>query len=107
MFVFFSSRRRHTRYIGDWSSDVCSSDLVESEKLALDYYREHKVPVVVLRPGFIYGPRDRTVLLKLIENLRNGIVRYLGKIGRASCRERVEKYEGDVAPKDKIADASR
>src|SRR5437879_12771323 len=24
---FFSSRRRHTRYIGDWSSDVCSSDL--------------------------------------------------------------------------------
>src|SRR5437879_7915524 len=24
----FSSRRRHTRYIGDWSSDVCSSDLV-------------------------------------------------------------------------------
>ena len=23
----FSSRRRHTRYIGDWSSDVCSSDL--------------------------------------------------------------------------------
>src|SRR5437763_6975080 len=25
-FFFFSSRRRHTRYIGDWSSDVCSSD---------------------------------------------------------------------------------
>src|SRR5437763_17013445 len=25
---FFSSRRRHTRYIGDWSSDVCSSDLI-------------------------------------------------------------------------------
>src|SRR3712207_1984343 len=26
--VFFSSRRRHTRYWRDWSSDVCSSDLV-------------------------------------------------------------------------------
>src|SRR5437763_1148093 len=26
-FYIFSSRRRHTRYIGDWSSDVCSSDL--------------------------------------------------------------------------------
>src|SRR3712207_7102678 len=26
-FVFFSSRRRHTRYWRDWSSDVCSSDL--------------------------------------------------------------------------------
>src|SRR6266566_6000696 len=28
-FFFFSSRRRHTRLQGDWSSDVCSSDLVE------------------------------------------------------------------------------
>src|SRR5437762_13469144 len=28
VFFFFSSRRRHTRYIGDWSSDVCSSDLM-------------------------------------------------------------------------------
>src|SRR6266487_4488127 len=26
---FFSSRRRHTRWTGDWSSDVCSSDLTE------------------------------------------------------------------------------
>src|SRR5574340_1115714 len=26
-FFFFSSRRRHTRSFGDWSSDVCSSDL--------------------------------------------------------------------------------
>src|SRR5215467_15745065 len=31
-FFFFSSRRRHTRLQGDWSSDVCSSDL---EHLAL------------------------------------------------------------------------
>src|SRR5256885_6749691 len=31
MFFFFSSRRRHTRLQGDWSSDVCSSDLVSSE----------------------------------------------------------------------------
>src|SRR6201999_4079425 len=27
LFVFFSSRRRHTRCLSDWSSDVCSSDL--------------------------------------------------------------------------------
>src|ERR1017187_10852642 len=31
-FFFFSSRRRHTRYIGDWSSDVCSSDLSVKSK---------------------------------------------------------------------------
>src|SRR6516162_6446184 len=30
-FLFFSSRRRHTRLQGDWSSDVCSSDLVMDE----------------------------------------------------------------------------
>src|SRR6267154_5250898 len=28
MFFFFSSRRRHTRWTGDWSSDVCSSDIL-------------------------------------------------------------------------------
>src|SRR6266446_7945631 len=28
VFFFFSSRRRHTRLQGDWSSDVCSSDLI-------------------------------------------------------------------------------
>src|SRR2546426_8530567 len=28
-FFFFSSRRRHTRLQGDWSSDVCSSDLYD------------------------------------------------------------------------------
>src|SRR5438046_10242136 len=28
MFFFFSSRRRHTRLVSDWSSDVCSSDLL-------------------------------------------------------------------------------
>src|SRR5947207_11541531 len=28
-FFFFSSRRRHTRSLCDWSSDVCSSDLLE------------------------------------------------------------------------------
>src|SRR5690606_39297288 len=35
-FFFFSSRRRHTRFSRDWSSDVCSSDL-------LDLFDKHKV----------------------------------------------------------------
>src|SRR2546430_5376800 len=30
LFFFFSSRRRHTRFDCDWSSDVCSSDLLVS-----------------------------------------------------------------------------
>src|SRR5258707_14772302 len=34
---FFSSRRRHTRYWRDWSSDVCSSDLIHAGVLAHEY----------------------------------------------------------------------
>src|SRR5688500_2335251 len=32
MFFFLSSRRRHTRLQGDWSSDVCSSDLIDFKR---------------------------------------------------------------------------
>src|SRR5205814_2386752 len=31
-FFFFSSRRRHTRCLSDWSSDVCSSDLLAERR---------------------------------------------------------------------------
>src|SRR5207248_4150352 len=39
-FFFFSSRRRHTRSYGDWSSDVCSSDLADVtalERICAEY----------------------------------------------------------------------
>jgi nucleoside-diphosphate-sugar epimerase len=51
---------------------------VEAEKLALQYHRERGVPVVVLRPGFVYGPRDRTLLPQLIQRLAARKVHYLG-----------------------------
>src|SRR5215469_12519343 len=35
-FFFFSSRRRHTRSLRDWSSDVCSSDLLPWRQLRCD-----------------------------------------------------------------------
>src|SRR5256885_5943869 len=44
LFFFFSSRRRHTRLQGDWSSDVCSSDL----KLP---WRERPVFALLLAQG--------------------------------------------------------
>src|SRR5215467_3315633 len=37
IFFFFSSRRRHTRLQGDWSSDVCSSDLWQMQGLTGDH----------------------------------------------------------------------
>src|SRR5262245_62678448 len=39
-FFFFSSRRRHTRCLSDWSSDVCSSDLATSCREAVANFRK-------------------------------------------------------------------
>lgn len=51
---------------------------VEAEDVAKGYYQNHGVPVVILRPGFVYGPRDRTVLPRMLDALKRGIVRYIG-----------------------------
>ena len=59
-------------------SDGYTQSKVESEQLVLKYHANFGLPVVVLRPGFIYGPRDRTVLPRIIDNLRNHQVRYPG-----------------------------
>src|SRR5690606_17265932 len=42
---FFSSRRRHTRFSRDWSSDVCSSDLESASIEALRLFAEIGVPL--------------------------------------------------------------
>src|SRR5256885_12050563 len=85
---FFSSRRRHTRLQGDWSSDVCSSDLL------------HK-PGEPIREVYFPGGGFCSMLTVLEDGGmveiatvgREGMVGVSavldGKIGRASCRERV------------------
>jgi nucleoside-diphosphate-sugar epimerase len=62
--------------------DGYSQSKVEAEQLAFRYYHDFGVPVVVLRPGFIYGPRDHAVVADLIKNLRAGRVRYPGARGQ-------------------------
>src|SRR6516162_7565125 len=42
-FFFFSSRRRHTRVQGDWSSDVCSSDLGATDN-PIEYEGTYELP---------------------------------------------------------------
>lgn len=51
---------------------------VEAEALALSYVQERGLPLTVVRPGFIYGERDRTVLPKLLHSLRTGRFAYFG-----------------------------
>src|SRR2546430_11724019 len=65
-FFFFASRRRHTRFDCDWSSDVCSSDLADARAFLLlavqgvparqpDVREEKKGPRVGAPEGAIKG----------------------------------------------------
>src|SRR2546430_10080420 len=87
--VFFSSRRRHTRFDCDWSSDVCSSDLggegadagIHADDEARTRGRGLLDDVIAHAVAFADAVRD-VVLGGAAADLD-------GKIGRASCRERV------------------
>src|SRR5256885_10296370 len=54
-FFFFSSRRRHTRLQGDWSSDVCSSDLCFNRLLGGLPHIEH---LDIEGQNVTFGPRS-------------------------------------------------
>src|SRR2546426_10189804 len=97
-FFFFSSRRRHTRLQGDWSSDVCSSDLT----------RAPGAPGCASRPapaGRRGGParsaalEDRLPLL--LERLR-ALLRVLGHGGRHAdlllLLERLRGWQAEARP---------
>src|SRR5256886_10830098 len=56
---FFSSRRRHTRFDCDWSSDVCSSDLT-------------RMDIPFLLGSMLTGNRDKARLYGFIFHLFNG-----------------------------------
>src|SRR2546427_11348934 len=56
-FFFFSSRRRHTRFDCDWSSDVCSSDLVQRDHLPVPGAAAHQPDLAVLLGQVAAEPR--------------------------------------------------
>lgn len=59
------------------SLDAYTRSKTEAEALALSYYKQRGLPVAIIRPGFIYGERDRTVIPKLLKALR-GTFAYFG-----------------------------
>src|SRR5699024_11799424 len=89
---FFSCRRRHTISKRDWSSDVCSSDLLgffqsfgnngskERTQAGIEYFGEKSAAA------------DAEVIALAIHALRDlGDYKFkIEKIGRASCRERAK-----------------
>src|SRR2546427_9870261 len=115
-FFFFSSRRRHTRFDCDWSSDVCSSDLEHLDPYysrTLEITEEHygclrdfaeepaEFEFDVDRPAtinrcsdFVWAALHYAGLHPLPAPLDGGsnlgeFAVLFNQIGRASCRERV------------------
>ncbi len=60
------------------SLDAYTRSKTEAEQLALEYHTKRGLPVAIVRPGFIYGERDRTVIPKLLTNLKRGTFAYFG-----------------------------
>lgn len=60
------------------SLDAYTRSKTEAEALVLDYHARRGLAATVVRPGFIYGERDRTVLPKLLTNLRRGTFAFFG-----------------------------
>ena len=60
------------------SLDAYTRSKTEAEALVLDAWKTRQLPAAIVRPGFIYGPRDRTVLPKLVKALRSGRFAYFG-----------------------------
>src|SRR5690606_41002324 len=99
---FFSSRRRHTRFSRDWSSDVCSSDLDPAVAGSLP-------PISILdaaeKKQKSFSPESLEAMSRLleiklkefgvevvVESVHPGPV--ITQIGRASCRGRGEDKAG-------------
>jgi 2-alkyl-3-oxoalkanoate reductase len=60
------------------SLDAYTRSKCEAEAMVMQYVTEKGLQASVVRPGFIYGERDRTVLPKMLVNMRRGILRYFG-----------------------------
>src|SRR5207253_6832843 len=99
----------HTRWPRDWSSDVCSSDLIPSHikshadvPLEFIVQRGDKLVKLTAVPTTIVLDRHESVGIGIVSKEANEVVdvptavwRSSGdQIGRASCRERAESWGG-------------
>src|SRR5207237_4734578 len=99
----FSSRRRHTRFKCDWSSDVCSSDLfVETTMQDIRYALRllWKSPAYTLAAvaALAIGIGANTAVFSIVNGVLLKSLPYKDsrqlEIGRASCRERTKDTIG-------------
>src|SRR5688500_19623820 len=94
-FFFCSSRRRHTILQGDWSSDVCSSDLIDEPELLATASRQLALALTISDNSDDAVRALESTILRL-EPSEPELALMLEEIGRASCRERVAVEGGAV-----------
>src|SRR5262245_62421796 len=89
-FFFFSSRRRHTRCLSDWSSDVCSSDLLNGDRDSglLELLLTTPLTTRQIVDGYLNFLK-RIFFWPIATLLAVEVLITAAEIGRASCRERV------------------
>src|SRR5438034_11082059 len=101
MCFFFSSRRRHTRSLCDWSSDVCSSDLVAVAVLKNQELQEWATSGDGMGrlsplPKIIFSNSMKSLTSQLTKSLHRSEERRVGK--ECSCRcgtdHRMKKVRG-------------
>src|SRR2546427_3805043 len=78
---FFSSRRRHTRFDCDWSSDVCSSDLSTSTP-----------SVAAMAPAFAKPSGDSIMVITVVFSLASRKYRSEERRVGKECRSRWSPY---------------
>src|SRR2546429_7184175 len=96
-FIFFSSRRRHTRCSRDWSSDVCSSDLQDLDTTSIEQvlHTQRALFCYLLEPAPKSPSTTRTIVSRLSINARRCKGAYCRseerRVGK-ECRSRWSPY---------------
>src|SRR5690348_17872324 len=93
---FFSSRRRHTRWTGDWSSDVCSSDLAARTPVHEDYFARARGAVAMSRLDTPVRKNDNVLVIAGKDRGKRGrVLRVIRseerRVGK-ECRARWSPY---------------
>ncbi|MEK6951497.1 MAG: NAD-dependent epimerase/dehydratase family protein [Nanoarchaeota archaeon] len=60
------------------TNDFYLDSKIESEKLVKEFYSQYRLPITILRPGFVYGERDRRLMKRMLESLEKGRFRFIG-----------------------------
>src|SRR5438046_3569035 len=93
VFFFFSSRRRHTRLVSDWSSDVCSSDLIA--KFQTRSFHADKLRIHIMRTVLKFSRSEEHT--SELQSLTNLVCRLLLEKKK---RRRRRHENGTTAPTD-------